>query len=385
MTQRVEEHMVGDSDDARLVGIPVDLDNQPVDIYSGVARHSGKLWASLHSPAAPTKTLLLVIHPSSNFLGHYLLPVAASLGVAAAGMTTRYIGNDTTLIMENCVLDIASGIRHFRELGYERVILVGNSGGGGLAALYQSQAERPTITRTPAGDPPDLTAADLPPADAVVAFMAHPGRAAVYTNWLDPAITTEADPWQRDPGLDMFDPRNGPPYSAGFLARYRAAQVSRNDRITGWVLSALAADPNDLPFVVHGTCADPRFVDLSIEPDDRMAGTLWGPAQTANLMPASLGHYTSLRSWLSQWSIARSNCDGPAQIGRVSAPVLVLYGTADQACFLSDALSLYDAVTHDRKQLTCIKGATHYFQGQPDLLVQAASQVIGWLREQELA
>lgn len=376
--------MVGDSDDARLIGIPVDLDSQPVDIYSGVARHSGKLWASLHSPAAPSKTLLLVIHPSSNFLGHYLLPVAASLGVAAAGMTTRYIGNDTTLIMENCVLDIASGIRHFRGLGYERVILVGNSGGGGLAALYQSQAERPTITRTPAGDPPDLTAADLPAADAVVAFMAHPGRAAVYTNWLDPAITNEADPRQRDPGLDMFDPRNGPPYSADFLARYRAAQVRRNDQITGWVLAALAAGPNDLPFVVHGTCADPRFLDLSIEPDDRTAGTLWGPPQTANLMPASLGHYTSLRSWLSQWSIARSNCDGPAHISRVSAPVLVLYGTADQACFQSDALSLYDAVTHDRKQLTCIKGATHYFQGQPDLLVQAASQMIDWLREQEL-
>jgi len=377
--------MVGDSDDARLIGIPVDLDSQPVDIYSGVARHSGKLWASLHSPAAPTKTLLLVIHPSSNFLGHYLLPVAASLGVAAAGMTTRYIGNDTTLIMENCVLDIASGIRHFRGLGYERVILVGNSGGGGLAALYQSQAERPTITRTPAGDPPDLTAADLPTADAVVAFMAHPGRAAVYTNWLDPAITTEADPRQRDPTLDMFDLRNGPPYSADFLARYRAAQVSRNDRITGWVLSALAAGPDDLPFVVHGTCADPRFADLSIEPDDRTAGTLWGPAQAANLMPASLGHYTSLRSWLSQWSVATSNCDGPAQIGRVSAPVLVLYGTADQACFRSDALSLYEAVTHDRKRLTCIKGATHYFQGQPDLLGQAASQMIDWLREQELA
>jgi pimeloyl-ACP methyl ester carboxylesterase len=385
MTQRVEEQMVGDSDDARLIGIPVDLDSQPVDIYSGVARHSGKLWASLHSPAAPSKTLLLVIHPSSNFLGHYLLPVAASLGVAAAGMTTRYIGNDTTLIMENCVLDIASGIRHFRGLGYERVILVGNSGGGGLAALYQSQAERPTITRTPAGDPPDLTAADLPAADAVVAFMAHPGRAAVYTNWLDPAITNEADPWQRDPSLDMFDPRNGPPYSADFLARYRAAQVRRNDQITDWVLSALAAGPNDLPFVVHGTCADPRFADLSIEPDDRTAGTLWGPAQTANLMPASLGHYTSLRSWLSQWSVATSNCDGPAHIARVSAPVLVLYGTADQACFQSDALSLYEAVTHDRKRLTCIKGATHYYLGQPDLLVQAASQLIDWLREQELA
>ena len=371
-------------EDAALIAIPIGLEDQPLDIYSGVARHSGKIWASLHTPATPTRTVLLVIHPSSNFLGHYLLPVASSLGVAAAGMTTRYIGNDSTLIMENCVLDLASAISHFREIGYERVILVGNSGGGGLAALYQSQAERPTITQTPAGDPPDLTRANLPPADAIVAFMAHPGRASVYTNWLDPAILSETDLSRRDPALDMFDATNGPPYSADFLDRYRAAQVARNERITRWVLEKLTADPQDLPFVVHGTCADPRFLDLSIEPDDRTAGTLWGPPARANFMPASLGHYTSLKSWLSQWSVAKSHCHGPRQMRRVSAPVLVLYGTADQACFLSDALSLFDAVPHDRKKLIAIKGAGHYFQDQADLLRDAASQVVDWLREQDL-
>jgi pimeloyl-ACP methyl ester carboxylesterase len=370
-------------DEARLVGIPIDLDNQRVDIYSGVARHAGKLWASLHTPAK-SQTLLLVVHPSSNFLGHYLLPVAASMGVAAAGFTTRYVGNDSSLIMENCVIDVAAGIRHFRSMGYERIVLVGNSGGGGLASLYQSQAERPTITQTPAGDPPDLTKADLSPADAVVAFLAHPGRAAVYTNWLDAAITSETDPFQRDPDLDMFDPRNGPPYSAAFLERYRAAQVQRNNKITDWVLKKLGEVPSDLPFVVHGTCADPRFLDLSLESDDRAAGSLWGEPEIANLIPASLGHYTSLRSWLSQWSVATSNCDGPAQIARVSAPVLVMYGTADQACFRSDALSFYDAIAHDRKELVAIKGATHYFQGQPELLEQAVTKMVSWLREHEL-
>jgi pimeloyl-ACP methyl ester carboxylesterase len=370
--------------EARLLGIPVDLDSQALDTYSGVARHAGKVWASLHVPASPTRTVLVVVHPTSNFLGHYLLPLAASFGVAAAGLTTRYLGNDSTLIMENCLLDVAAAVRYLRQLGYERVILVGNSGGGGLAAMYQSQAERPTISRTPAGDPPDLTKSDLPPADAVVAFMAHPGRAAVYTSWLDPAIISEADPSRRDPELDMFNPANGPPYSDAFLKKYRDAQVQRNNKITRWVQDTLASTPHDLPFVVHGTCADPRFVDLSIEPDDRLAGTLWGPAETANLMPASLGHYSSLRSWLSQWSIETTNCHGPTQISRVSVPVLVMYGTADQACFESDALSLYDAVAHDRKRLIPIKGATHYFQGQPEMLRQALADMLEWLREYDL-
>ena len=74
-----------------------------------------------------------------------------------ASAYTRYIGNDSTLLMENCVLDIGAAIGFLRERGYEKVILVGNSGGGGLTAFYQSQAESPTITQTPAGDPPDLT------------------------------------------------------------------------------------------------------------------------------------------------------------------------------------------------------------------------------------
>lgn len=36
-------------------------------------------------------------------------------------------------------------------MGYEKVVLCGWSGGGSLSALYQSEAEQPTITHTPAG------------------------------------------------------------------------------------------------------------------------------------------------------------------------------------------------------------------------------------------
>ena len=372
-----------------LLGIPMASSNR-LDIYSGVSRMAGKVWGSLHRAERPSQTVVVIVHPSSNFLGHYLLAPLAGRGVDTVGLTTRYIGNDSTLIMENCLLDIGAAISFLRDRGYANVVLLGNSGGGGLTAFYQSQAESATVTQTPAGDPPDLTQATLPPADALLEVMAHPGRALVYADWLDPAIVDERNPFHRDPELDLFGGQHQPPYAADFLQRYRAAQLARNRRITAWVRGTLAELGDrrgglaDLPFVVHGTTADPRFLDVSIDPSDREPGTLWGPTEEANLMPASLGHYTSLRSWLSQWSVDDSNCDGPLHLARTSVPTLVVYGTADQVCFPSYARAMYDAVPHDRKKLRAVVGGTHYLQGQTQNIDELADSVSCWLAEQGL-
>jgi pimeloyl-ACP methyl ester carboxylesterase len=325
--------------------------------------------------------VLLFVHPASNFMGHYALKPLAELGVAAVGFATRYIGNDSSLLMENCVLDIGAAVRHLRDMGFERVVLVGNSGGGGLASLYQSQAESPSLTATPAGDPPDLTQADLPPVDALILAMAHPGRALVYTEWLDPAIIDEHRPFDRDAALDMFDARNGPPYSEDFVTRYRAAQIERNRRITAWVRGQLAALPAplvDLPFLVHGTAADLRFADLSLDASDREAGTLWGDTWTANFGPPTLGHYSSLRSWLSQWSYDDSQSNAPRHLPRVTVPVQVIYGTADAAAFPSHAVAMYDAVGQAKKELIAIEGAHHYFVDQPELVDTLCRHMLRW-------
>jgi len=374
-----------------LLAIPMST-GKPGDIYSGVARLAGKLWAARQRCPGGSSTAVMVIHPSSNFLGHYLLPALSPHGVDVIGANTRYIGNDSMLTMENCVLDIGAIIGHLRQEGYEKVVLIGNSGGGGLSALYQSQAEHPTITHTPAGDPVDIVGAHLSPADSLIELMAHPGRALVYTDWLDPAVTDESDPFRdRDATVDMFEVANGPPYDPDFLRRYRAAQVSRNRRITKWVRAQLerlekvsGGQVRDLPFAVHGTVADPRFLDLSIEPSDRESGTLWGPPYQANLSPATLGHLTSLRSWLSQWSLDDTMCNGPIQLRKVSVPVLVMYGTGDQVCFPSYAQALYDAVPHDRKELLAVEGATHYFANQPDHVERAVDMIVDWLHRNNM-
>lgn len=368
------------------VRMPADPPAGPLELQSGVARRAGVLWCTRHRAARPADTAVIVVHPSSNFMAHYALVKWARRGVDAIGMSTRYLGNETTLLLENCVLDIGAVIRAARDEGYARVILVGNSGGGGLAALYQEQAEHPSITSAPCGGGPDLTAADLPPADGLVMLMAHPGRASVLTEKLDGAILDEHDPFVRDAELDLFAAGREVPFTRDFLDRYAAAQRDRNDRISAWskqrleeLLATTDGRVHDLPFVVHGTHADPRALDLTLDPSDRPAGrTQWGPPDVANLIPATLGHYTSLRSWLSQWSNRYSNGHGPERLRRVDAPVHVIYGTADPGCYPGHARSLYEAVAHDRKVLTPIVGGGHYLSDQPEHCAEMCDVLTSW-------
>jgi alpha-beta hydrolase superfamily lysophospholipase len=368
-----------------LLAVPMADVASANEIYSGVARISGRLWCTRHRahPDRLAATAVLVMHPSSNFMGHYALAAIAEAGYDAIGMTTRYLGNDSALLLENCVLDVGSVVRCLRGEGYRQVVLFGNSGGGALAALYQNQAERPTITSSPCGGGPDLTRAELPPADLVVLAMAHPGRSQLLTETLDPSIADENSPFNREPELDMYEPANGPPYDPEWLVGYRGAQRARNDAITAWaeaMLDDLAAKAIvDLPFVVHGVGADPRYLDLSLDPSDRQSGTLWGDPWNANFQPATLGHYTTVRAWLSQWSRSRSNGHAPDLLASVSAPVHVIYGTADQSCFPSHAQELYDSVGHADRTLTAIAGGRHYLHGQPEQLATMVDALSTWI------
>ncbi len=63
---------------------------------------------------------------------------------------------------------------------------------------------------------------------------------------------------------------------------------------------------------------------------------------------------------------------------KISVPVLVVGNTADDACTPSHTTRLYESVSHDRKALHLVKGATHYYSG-PDgaAHLAEASGVIG--------
>jgi pimeloyl-ACP methyl ester carboxylesterase len=364
------------------------------DTYAGAMDVVALSCQLLRPEGRPSKTVTIWSHPIG---GGFYLPLMAALaraGVHVIYCDTRYRGNDSALIMEKAVCDLAAVVKDARErLGYERVVLGGWSGGGSLALLLQAQAEHPTITATPAGDPPDLTTRGLVLADGLLLVAAHHARHVTFCEWIDPSVLDEADPERRDVELDLYDPRNPnqPPYAPAYLARYRAAQIARNRRITAWVKDKLAGfrmagEPNrEFGFVVHRTMADPTWLDPTIDPNDRKPGWCYlGDPKVVNDSPVGLARFCSLRSWLSQWSYDDARADGVACAAQISVPTLTIGNTADDAITPGHTIRLHEAIGHERKRLAWVQGANHYYFGQADKAAEAASLCANWLVENAL-
>jgi alpha-beta hydrolase superfamily lysophospholipase len=360
------------------------------DTYGGVGERVA-LESYLLKPERPSKTALMFMHPIGG--GAYL-PMNNALARAGHHViyaNSRYRGADYGLIMEKVAQDLGAAMQDARDrLGYERVVLAGWSGGGSLSVFYQQQAQHATVTSSPAGDPPDLTRTPMPPADGLLLLAAHISRHGTLTEWMDPSIIDETDPNRRDLELDIYHPANPnqPPYTEEFLERYRTAQIARNRRITAWVRERLAEIKasgrplDERGFVVHGTMADPRWLDPAVDPNDREPGTCYlGDPQVVNMSPVGLGRFSTLRSWLSQFSYDDARADAEACGPEIAIPTLVVGNTADNACTPSHTHRLFSSIGHPDKELYEVKGATHYYDGpaQRPMLAEAVEKVTSWL------
>lgn len=336
-----------------------------------------------------SKTLFIFMHPSSTL---NLLPMPKAL--AEAGMhvlcaASRYPKNDSALIMEKAAIDMGAWVKFAREqAGYETVILVGWSGGGSLSVFYQAQAESPTITHTPAGDPVDLVGAGLQPADAIILIAAHMSRAETLTEWMDPSVRNELDPDDRELELDIYSENcpHQPPFDEEFVARFREAQIARNRRITAWCQEKLETLRKrksveiEYPFVVHRTMCDVRWIDPNVDPNERKPNWCYlGPPAQANVLPAGLARYSSLRSWLSQWSYDLSNARSVINAPRIrNTKMLLIENNADDAVPATHNPAVFRLLCTSDKEHVVIKGATHYYLGQPDHLAQCLATVKDW-------
>jgi pimeloyl-ACP methyl ester carboxylesterase len=139
------------------------------------------------------------------------------------------------------------------------------------------------------------------------------------------------------------------------------------------------------PFVVAGTMCDVRWLDPAQDPSDRPAGTCYlGEPRVANDGPVGLARFTTLRSWLSQWSFDESRAHGEKNAANISCPVLVINNTADLACTPSHANRLFEAVASKDKSLVQIDRADHYYMDRKELLPQAVRTVCDWLEARGL-
>lgn len=364
------------------------------DTYGGEAGHVFIECMQIRPRDRDAKTAVVFSHPIG---GGAFLPIMTALARAGHHVVyanTRYRGNDTALIMEKCVVDLGAAVRDLKDrFGYERVVLGGWSGGGSLALFYQEQAVSPSIRATPAGDPVDLSACKLVPGDAIFLVAAHLSRAVTLTEWIDPSIHDESIPEARDPDLSLYGPSAPrPPYSCDFIERYRAEQIARNRRITAWVRNRLEdlrrqGRPHDEQgFVVHGTMADPRFLDPALEPNGRKPGVCYlGDPRVVNDGPVGLARFCTLRSWLSQWSYDESRAHGERNAASTRVPTLVVVNGADDAVPPSHMQRLYDAIPHSDKEMHEIPGASHYYIGQRSELARAVRSFTEWAQKHELA
>lgn len=352
----------------------------PMESQSGLQMSRPRIFGAYEEPSGGARrTAAIIMHPTSNFMGHYLITPLAERGIACMGLNSRYVGSDAVLEMERVIQDLGSGVRYLRQRGYERVVLIGNSGGAALASFYQAQAENLTITHTPAGEPINLVPEDLPPADAIVLSAAHPGRSRLMAEWIDPSVIDEHDPVATDPLLDCYDPANGPPFTRDFLEPFRAAQIARRHRIETWCRVRLASlrktpnGPQNEAFIVHRTHADPRMVDLTLDANDRPLGSIWGDPATVNRAANAMGRFTTLTAFLNQWA-GCSQADGPDNLALTSAPVCLFDHTADASTFPS-TVRLWQQAFGVRGETHALKGGNHYLLGQPELVARMCDTI----------
>jgi hypothetical protein len=357
-------------------------------------------------------TVVCLMHPRQDLTHHPLVPLLLQAGAAVWTQHTRSVNNDLTLVHEQAILDAAAGLVFLRERGFGSIITLGHSGGGTLYAFYLEQAgltPADRIATTPGGRPAKLADAEMPLADGAIFLAPHPGQGQLLLACIDPSVADEQDPMSVVPELDPFGPANGfaqPPassaYPAEFLARYRAAQRDRVARIDAvarqylcWTGEARAAFKNSgnaldrrrslAPKIitVFRTDADPRTVDLSLDPSERPYGSLFGKRpDLINYGLTGFGRLTTPEAWLSTWSGLSSNADFVRCAPGVTVPTLFIELTGDQAAFPADSRHMIDALGAEDLTTATVRGL-HFggpiADGEPTGNELAATEIVNWL------
>jgi len=407
---QVTAGMRGASWDARLMN----RSYQMVPYALGTADGQRTL-GFLFSVTGQEKTVVSLMHPREMAITHYLVPFVLDAGCACWVQGPRSIGNDLRLEHEIALFDVAAGMTHLRDLGFEKIVMLGNSGGAGLYTFYNQQALTPRemrVGRTPGGRPTNLGEVQMPEADAFILVSPHPGQGKLLMSGIDPSVVDEDDPMQTDPMLDPFSKANGFDVEAGkgrytpeFAERYRAAQIERVARIDARAKAMLRAKHEARQQVKAGTAteadrrmaahapifevwrtdADLRSWDITLDPSDRKTGSLWGKDPfVSNWGSVGFGRVVTPESWLSTWSGLSSNAALDKTLGALHQPTLLLEYTGDQCTFPADIGAIYDQIPAAHKRHIRVRGNHHGMalsrEEEPGQRI-AGRHIVEWLRE----
>jgi hypothetical protein len=105
-----------------------------------------------------------------------------------------------------------------------------------------------------------------------------------------------------------------------------------------------------------------------------------GDPRRANRGVFGIGVMSTLRTWLSMWSLDESRCGGEEHLQRITLPAIVVQATMDTGVFPSDAAAIEHALASSDKRLVEIRG-DHYFRGVPGARDELADLLTGWVGE----
>lgn len=406
---------------------------EPVDEFAEcrpvlLNAHDGVQIRGLHwTPRSNPRPRVAVIaaHPRVDFSQHYTFPALLRAGYACVGANLRSINNDLNCVHEELLLDLAAYVNWLRdECGVEKVVWLGNSGGGTLGCFYQRQAKaRPSerLTHTPGGRPIALSEVSMPAFDAMMITAAHTGQGLVLQNTIDPSVVDEHNPMLTDPSLDMYDPANGfepaprwSRYTPEFLVRYRQKQVERVARIDALAHSLIAErargaqlcnwpgfDNAPLEFqraavrqatflpviATYRTMANPHYVDISIDPSERGYGSLLSDRpDIMNFQLLGFGRLQTPDAWLSTWSGLSSNASIPKTGVAVTEPVAVVHVGRDLDVYpITHTKTILDALGSTDKTLFEFPRRLHYFEPEGDEpqnagALEQMAKLVPWLQ-----
>ena len=362
----------------------------------------GVYWTPKGNPRP--KAAVIASHPRVDFADHHAFPAFLKAGYGCLGGNLRSVNNDMDCVHEKLVLDIARHIRWLKEeRGVERVLLLGNSGGGSLFSFYQSQAAaepKDRIATTPGGRPTGLEAAELPQGDAIVYMAAHTGQGLIINETIDPSVIDESRPLLTDPSLDMYDPANGfrpPPewsrYDPDFVARYRAAQIERVRRLDATARAlieessraeALHADPGfasldaeaqrdilqreafEPLMVIYRTMANLHYADNTLDPSNRNFGSLLSERpDLMNFQHRGFARIQTPHAWLSTWSGLSSNANTHLTAPKITLPALVIHAGKDLDVFPeTHSKTILEELGSTDKEYWDFPDALHYFEAE---------------------
>ncbi len=384
----------------------------------------GLYWTPTRNPRP--RVAVIAAHPRVDFSQHYAFPALLRAGYACMGANLRSLGNDTNCVHEQIILDVAAYVCWLKEQrGVEKVVWLGNSGGGSLGGFYQAQAKAGAAGRlkvTPGGRPTALATAAMPVFDAMMITAAHTGQGLIMNEVIDPSVVDEQQPLLTDPGLDMYDPANGfvpapqwSRYDLGFVQRYRAAQLARVGRIDTRARALIAqqldaeatrTDPafEHLPasrqravlqraafqpvMTIYRTMANPNYVDATLDPSKRGYGCLLSDRpDLMNFQLMGFGRIQTPDAWLSTWSGLSSNANLLKNGHDITEPVVVVNAGRDMDVYpASHSRAIFDALGSTDKTYLDFPDKLHYFEpdeGEADNAGahEQMAKLVPWLQE----